>query len=511
MLFRVENQYTTQGKCGLALIGNESVHIYQLLLYKQKNDIISTSKVYNIFQFIMQKDNYASFCDDQKHNWTVRFNSESDMNEFVRALESKGVKIINNIKKVEKVKAKEIDVQKIDLFKETTVTDNPEASKHIDSDNQSDSSSSNAKANILSRMAKMGQRILLPNTSISDGTDSDTEKDKSLNNKVNRKSKRITPVPAVPSTNVSSEPPIQETSMVPNTAVTAVTAPVRQATTTQQYALINGQYVPIVQPHYLPVSTDIAPVCQAVIPAAEAVSSPVLYTPTAQLTSDQLNMYFVENRTHNSEVRMNIMRLTNKMEEMMDKVNKLDVNSTKTTSNVSNNDILKENEILKSNICMLEKNISEFKQHECKIKNQEELVERETVLLKEKEEQNKLLEQYRQKENEYLKKVEELQLQLNEQSQMIQNLEESLQKSVDNKNNSELLMNKEKFSNIDDTIKKIMNVLYQEVCSQFSDDESVQGKDVKKVLAQKIVDNTYSIIATVKELKMPETNVASSV
>lgn len=557
-IFRVEKNYLNQGKCGLALIGNDKVHIYQLLLYKHKNDIISSSKLSNQFQFIVQKDNYATFSDDQSQKWTVHFNCDQDLHNFAEAFESRGAKV---------VKATDKTDSKINL--KTSDTDSP---KHDSDPNPSDTSENNVKANILSRMAKMGQK-LLPNNSISDGTDSDTDKDKAPYSKP-RKPKRIVP-------SVSGLPEIAVKPSIVAPINTTVSVPLRPQTINPQ--IPSAQIVTMVQQPYLQERNPLHVV------SVDGVTSPVMYGNTPSML-DHLQMHFAENRTQNSEVRMNLLRLTTKMEEMLDKVTKIDNTIAKTSvtesksenSNNSNTEALKwENEKLKQTIKKLKQEIEdeqhkitvelleksstaekalkeeneELKQNINKLtqalQTEENLIKSENVKLKLtitkldqevallKEAENKtevelhqqmlnvenkqetpevatkqnnsdeLIQQSQQLEEKNNELQEELAAQISKQLDYVNKIKELEQQMIQLSTESskeltdKISVNKQKYENLDEIIKKIMNGLYYEINAELPDDESVVGKDVKQILARKIVDNTYSILSAVSQISVP--------
>ena len=51
--FRENGNYNSQGKLGVALLGNTATKTYQLLLYKGKQQHITTCRINTQFQFIV--------------------------------------------------------------------------------------------------------------------------------------------------------------------------------------------------------------------------------------------------------------------------------------------------------------------------------------------------------------------------------------------------------------------------------------------------------------------------
>ncbi|XP_034234215.1 FK506-binding protein 15-like [Thrips palmi] len=81
--FKLEGgSYNPQGKLGLALLGNSESRLFQLLLYKGKQQQITSVKISPNFQFTVQPHLYASFYDDRTQNWSIMFENKDDAVEF---------------------------------------------------------------------------------------------------------------------------------------------------------------------------------------------------------------------------------------------------------------------------------------------------------------------------------------------------------------------------------------------------------------------------------------------
>ncbi|KAK3920315.1 FK506-binding protein 15 [Frankliniella fusca] len=82
--FKLEDgSYNPQGKLGLALLGNSTTKLFQLILYKGKQQHITTVKITPNFQFTVQPHLYATFYDDCTQNWSVMFEKKEDAVEFI--------------------------------------------------------------------------------------------------------------------------------------------------------------------------------------------------------------------------------------------------------------------------------------------------------------------------------------------------------------------------------------------------------------------------------------------
>lgn len=272
------NKYTPCGKYGLALIGNDSSKIYELILYKDKQNILTRAKISSTFTATIKENRFFTFYDDSNQNWLTHFDNATDSNEFTQQLEKRDIKIIDNSKN-EKVDEKG-DMRETELAIE-----------------EKDSSETQIKADILSRMAKMGQPILpvpvLKSTSDISDSESDTNR---IAKKPIRKPRRN-----IPSTENASKPPETESKLEPVPQRPAVTSyhnfpgPLIPMQNTPQYPNYSGQVAvpqPIISPSYDPVNT-----------------------------------FLSETRIQNTEIRMTLSELSNKLDSVLGKVRKEDVKS----------------------------------------------------------------------------------------------------------------------------------------------------------------------------------------
>lgn len=187
------------------------------MLYKNRENILSLTKPSSSLIITIKRNNYISYADDKQVIWTLNFNSESDINEFVDILKEK-CKCQINREKCEMKSSKESINAKSETSEETnsdtksdcyqncntnieaepsvssqnkSIGDSNEKSfksdeksrvsgvssvpKNIDSDT-SDSSEAvlSKKADILNRVAKMGKKIFEKETGdVTDSSDFD--------------------------------------------------------------------------------------------------------------------------------------------------------------------------------------------------------------------------------------------------------------------------------------------------------------------------------------------------
>ncbi|KAI4875720.1 hypothetical protein NFI96_005573 [Prochilodus magdalenae] len=80
----VNGQYVTQGKLGAAILGNHVTKEYTLLLYGSQQKHIATARIYPGFVLTVQPGNYTTFYDDQRQNWSLKFDTEKAGLDFCK-------------------------------------------------------------------------------------------------------------------------------------------------------------------------------------------------------------------------------------------------------------------------------------------------------------------------------------------------------------------------------------------------------------------------------------------
>ncbi|XP_068167422.1 FK506-binding protein 15 isoform X2 [Antennarius striatus] len=85
--FRYSNgQHVNQGKLGAAVLGNDTTKEYKLLLYLSQQKQVTAARIHVGFAFTMQPNNYCTFYDDQRQNWSLMFESEKAASDFCKEL-----------------------------------------------------------------------------------------------------------------------------------------------------------------------------------------------------------------------------------------------------------------------------------------------------------------------------------------------------------------------------------------------------------------------------------------
>jgi FK506-binding protein 15 len=80
----VGGAYKPQGKLGCAVFGLHSSKDYNLLLYQSNNNHVSNTRIDGSFSFTVQSNNYASYYDDSRQAWSLRFNTTEDLVKIAR-------------------------------------------------------------------------------------------------------------------------------------------------------------------------------------------------------------------------------------------------------------------------------------------------------------------------------------------------------------------------------------------------------------------------------------------
>ncbi|KYO23062.1 FK506-binding protein 15 isoform B [Alligator mississippiensis] len=78
----LNGQYMKQGKYGAAVLGNHVTKEYRILLYISQQQQITAARIHSGFVLTVQPNNYSTFYDDQRQNWSIMFESEKAAMDF---------------------------------------------------------------------------------------------------------------------------------------------------------------------------------------------------------------------------------------------------------------------------------------------------------------------------------------------------------------------------------------------------------------------------------------------
>ncbi|XP_056136153.1 FK506-binding protein 15 [Lampris incognitus] len=80
----INGQYVKQGKLGAAVLGNHTTKEYKMLLYMGQQKQVTTARINLGFVFTVQLNNYCTFYDDQRQNWSLMFETEKGAVSFCK-------------------------------------------------------------------------------------------------------------------------------------------------------------------------------------------------------------------------------------------------------------------------------------------------------------------------------------------------------------------------------------------------------------------------------------------
>lgn len=254
----------------------------RIILYRSKSNILSTITLEQK-QKIFIKNDYLQFQDDALDFWSILFESHEKREQIVNEIRDKcTIENENNTEeRSESYQSTSSAIERVDIaddgedaknFKNKNDEVKPDDNIEVGKNHQN-------KANILFRMAKMGRPILIPKlnsstaTEVSDSSDNDSQ--------------IVSP---------TIKPPIQARKA-------------HHYSRPQSSTNINDSktIVPYV------ISSSPSSQNQLIRPNTILIDSP------NSDTASQMNILLSENRTQNSEIRMNLLKLDTKLDQVLDR------------------------------------------------------------------------------------------------------------------------------------------------------------------------------------------------
>lgn len=387
-------------------------------MYRDKKNILLTMNVNPDTIFTVNHD-YLQFKDDDKHIlWSILFQTNDDRELFIKEINDK-CKINRINQEIPKATVQETVKKPVNTMENKAITkidvlDGDNNNINIQEDDDADNDETNVtKANLLSRMAKMGKKLPKLNSKLfehSDSSDVDT-----------------TPPARIPKQ-------INPTHKTNNKLHTIKT-----------------------------MSQEIIPVASYNSTIASNSTNLMPYN-TVQLQEQQytthLNTLLTENRLNNTETRMNISKLDTKIEKILDKIDLLNYNKNNNNNVMASNaqdkqdheeqllnieslnlDLKRENRLLRLKIKDLEQINND------KYDNKSQHIQNELLL-----ENNKLNEKLKSTENLQLEEKQMYELKLNELNDKLIAKDLDLQKCYlkleqIEKSNTEMETNNQTFKN----------------------------------------------------------------
>lgn len=442
-----------------------------MILYKSKIDLLSTL-ILRESNKIFQKGNFIQYLDAHQNFWSVLFESDSDREEAVRLLEERcSIQKDEMETSINASEAKAVENEKSEN------SENQENAKGDGDGGTSDKAcetdpetkqTKQMKANILSRMARMGKKIVLPNkTSTSEMSGDSSDPDSS---------------------------------------------PKRKANTV----------------HGSPVSLQVAKLHQG--PIAHSTAQTVDFVKhshgnvlSAASSDSSLNLMMMQN----TEIRFNLSKLDSKLDKLCDKLEVLSTNSLSLSANdKNNNDSVREEDIMR-----LEEKILSIKRENINLKSMVREMEEKLrsknanptdelnelkVQLKSVQQENRNISLDLDNKNEKIQLLEaklkdsveerDIQLKINEadlaelKSQLkvsdryVQDLQASLDRIETQRGNNSTKESqtdgKADAPPSDVMIKEIMNNLYFKLCEKISNANDLKHSEILKIIGQTIKQET---------------------
>lgn len=466
----INNTNTVIGKLGFAILISDKKEL-KMILYKSKIDLLSTLIIRESNK-IYQKGNFIQYLDTHQNFWSVLFENESDRDEAVRLLEERCTIQMDEMEKSIEISANETKVVESENNENPDIA-KPEGEGEVETSDKAcetdpeEKQTKQMKANILTRMARMGKKIVLPNkTSNSEMSDS-SDADSSPKRK--------------PHSNNSS-PGMQVAKLHPGPS------PHSTAQTVEFVKHSHGN----------------------IISAASSDSS--------------LNLMMMQN----TEIRFNLSKLDSKLDKLCDKLEVLSSNSDKSlpANDKNNNDSVREEDIMR-----LEEKILSIKRENINLKsivrdmeerlrntneNSNDELNELKVQLKSVQMENKNISLELENKSEKLHVFEakfknsseereiqlknseadmaELKSQLNVANRYVQDLQTSLDKIQAQRGSNSVKESqtegKPDTAPSDVMIKEIMNNLYFKLCEKISNANDMKQSEILKIIGQTIKQET---------------------
>lgn len=469
-IFRFNNVYTSRGKIGFAIVKIQKTSDHNIVLYDSNKTTLSCTTISTKLEVTIKNNTYISYYDNLRKYWSI-YGTEEEVKKVTDILTSFEVNI-NYSTYTDQCPPEPANV-------DTKTNDTLVQREKIDKGSDTDSSiNRKTKASILNRMAHMGHSVLPTRTQSVERTSDSSD---TMEVETQSKSVRHKPLKSIIKRN-NVENIMPESQHLSEARQKIV--PVDSVGNVPVYTSHNGQLLPL-------------------------TSTNVFTSP-----SNELGMFISEQRISNSELRINMNRITDKVDLVLDKINNFD---QKKITNIQTDILLKllteyENKIkiyedlLKSNgdtklienmntsspannnkeVEILKNKLSEYEQI-----NQEKIDEISNLqdqikVLKNKHAEDKLTQA--NIENDLLKKLSSLENNLKTKDEELANMANKYEiLSATNVNED----------NTEDKVKNIMNDTFQTISVNFDNNENYSGETVKKIIATVIKKIT---IRTLSEL-----------
>jgi hypothetical protein len=447
------------GHLGFAILVSDKKSL-KMILYKSKIDLLS-SIVLKESDKIYVKGKFIQYMDASNNFWSVLFDNENDRDEIIRLLEERCTIERDEMESSIKANGSSASNQNNEMESENQDENNAKndedatcADKSVETDPE-EKQSKQMKANILSRMAKMGKR-LVPSGS---NKASASEESASENNSPENSPKR--------------QPIVRK----PNNSSTATSSPILQIAKLQPSPHI---------PHTIEFRHN----------NNNSNNSNII---SAASSDSSLNLMMMQN----TEIRFNLSKLDSKLDKLCDRIEVLSTASNLSGANArsgaSEQTSIDEMHELKVQLKALTHENKEYKKHIVELSEKNERIhalESQTNRLKHALEEAEV--EMRTKEAD----LGELKSQLNCSKRFAEELEISMaaiRESQRNRFSKETQTTAENSKTSEhhlqeNHIKEMMNSLYFKLCERISNLHELKHSEILKIIGQVIKQETQEIL-----------------
>lgn len=278
VISRSNGAYTAKGKLGFAILKIIKTGFHNIVIYDSNKTTLSCATISTSFEITVKENGYFSYLDNLQKYWSLN-GSEGEIEKIVELLKS-----FNAIVKYSS------DEDKGPLEVKTTETFNVINYQEVKEEKESDTDSSvnrRTKMSILNRMANMGQSVLPPRTISTEKTSDSSD----TNDTSHYKTVRHKPVKNSMKRN-SSDKNLPECQSLVEAEKVGSSIIEHSSNSVPFFTYINGQLVPVVS----------------------SVTSP------SNTSGNDMNYFISEQRVSNSEIRININRMTDKVDQILGKL-----------------------------------------------------------------------------------------------------------------------------------------------------------------------------------------------
>lgn len=467
IISRCNNVYTSRGKLGFAIIKIQKTGDHNIVLYNSAKSTLSSTLISPQLEVIIKNKSYISYYDSIGKYWSI-YGTEEEVKKIDEVLNSLGANIIySNLTE---------NVPKQPNNSETgTIASLDEREQNRGSDTDS-SVNKKTKISILNRMANMGHSVLpTKNVSLEKTSDSSDTNEHETQQKVFRHKTTKSLVKRNNVENIVSESQqlteVHQRVTVPNT--------------------ISDTNVTVYGHHsqFIPLSN----------------------TTMIANTNNELSMFMAEQRIGNSEMRINLNRITDKVDSVLNKISSLEYKDTNASTDILlkllkeyENKIKAYEELLKSRgiddknsiedqLKLKDKDVEIIKDKLCEVENMNaaqsneiSILQKQIRVLEEQKIQEKQIQTSR--ENELISKINSLENRLEEKSKQLSDATCSVSTKPDPNDDK-----------TEDKVKTIMNNTFQTISMNFESANTYSGDTIKRIVGTVIKKITINALSEMKQ------------